>query len=126
MGSNGRMVGASPTTEFVKLSAASASSPAIAITATTATGGGTSVHVASANAQDVLYVQVANNSAGTLVAYGLLGTTATTSAIPLSVGSNSSAFILNAIPISGGGTFGIFTTATTGLVAYGSVQRTFV
>lgn len=126
MGANGRMVGASPTTEFVKLSAASASSPAIAITATTATGGGTTVHVASANAQDVLYVQVSNNSGDTLVAYGLLGTTATTSVIPLSLDSNTSGFILNAVPISGSGTFGIFTTASTGIVAYGSVQRTFV
>jgi hypothetical protein len=120
----GRGSGGSPTTEFVKLSGSTASSPVIAITATTAAG--TTIHTADLNAQDVLYVQVFNNSAATLVAYGQLGSTATTASLPLSLTTETSGFVFNAVPISSSGVATIWTTASTGLVAIGSVQRTYV
>lgn len=121
----GRGVGASPAGDFFPLSAASASSPTIIITATTATGGGTTVHTADANAQDVPIIYVANNSGATLVAFLQMGTTATTQSIPTSVNSGSWTIVTPGTPISKSGVLGIWTTATTGLVAYGGVNRTY-
>jgi len=97
----------------------------ILITATTATGGGTVVHTADPNAQDVPIVYVTNNSAGTLVAYLQMGTTATTLSIPTSIPTNSWTIVTPGSPISKSGVVGIWTTATTGLVAYGGVNRTY-
>lgn len=121
----GRGVGASPSSDFFPLSAASASSPMILITATTATGGGTLVHTADAFAQDVPIIYVANSSAGTLVAYTQMGTTATTLSIPTSIPSNTWTIVTPGTPISKSGAVGIWTTATTGLAAYGGVNRTY-
>jgi len=121
----GRGNGASPSTDFFPLSAASASNPIIAITATTATGGGTTVHTSDANAIDVPIVYVANNSAATLVAYMQMGTTATTQSIPISVTAGAWAIANPGTPISKLGVLGIWTTASTGLVAYGGVNRTY-
>lgn len=122
----GRDIGASPSTEFVKLSVASASAPGIIITGTAAASALT-IHTADANATDVLYVQVFNNSANTVTVYGQLGTTASTSAIPLSLTTKSSGFLFNGLPISAAGVASVWNdTATTGIVAVGSVARTFV
>jgi len=121
----GRGVGASPAGDFFPLSAATASSPMILITATTAAGGGTVVHTADPNAQDVPIVYVANNSAATLVAYLQMGTTATTLSIPTSIPTNSWTIVTPGSPISKSGVVGIWTTATTGLAAYGGVNRTY-
>lgn len=124
-GAIGRGVGASPAGDFFPLSGATASSPTIIITATTATGGGTIVHTADLNAQDVPIVYVANNSAATLVAYLQMGTLATTQSIPTSVTAGTWTIVTPGTPISKSGVVGIWTTATTGLVAYGGVNRTY-
>lgn len=121
----GRGVGASPAGDFFPLSGATASSPTIIITATTATGGGTTIHTADAQAQDVPIVYVANNSAATLVAFLQMGTTATTQSIPTSIAAGTWTIVTPGTPISKSGVVGIFTTATTGLVAYGGVNRTY-
>lgn len=122
----GRGNAAGPANEFFPLSGATASSPGILITATTATGGGTVVHTADANAQDVLYVTVSNVSAGTLVAYGQLGSLATTGIVPLSLSPGTFDVLSNGnIAISKSGVFGLWTTASTGLYAYGYVARTY-
>ena len=121
----GRGPGTSPTTDFFPLSAASASSPGILITATSATGGGTVIHTADAFAVDVPIVYVANNSAVSLVAYMQMGTTATTQSIPFSVSSNTYLLLNPGTPISKSGVLGIWTTASTGLVAFGGVNRTY-
>ncbi len=97
----------------------------ILITATTATGGGTLVHTADAGAQDVPIIYVANNSAGALVAYLQMGTTATTLTIPTSVAGGSWGTVMPGSPIGKSGVVGIWTTATAGLVAYGGVNRTY-
>ena len=121
----GRGPGTSPTTDFFPLSAASASSPGILITATSATGGGTVIHTSDAFAVDVPIVYVANNSAASLVAYMQMGTTATTQSIPFSVSSNTYLLLNPGTPISKSGVLGIWTTASTGLVAFGGVNRTY-
>lgn len=121
----GRGVGASPGGDFFPLSGSTASSPVIPITATTATGGGTVIHTADPNAQDVPIVYIANNSGGTLVGYLQMGTLATTSSIPVSVSAGSWTIATPGTPISKSGVVGIWTTATTGLVAYGGVNRTY-
>ena len=122
----GRGNNAGPATEFFPFSAASASSPAVLITATTATGGGTVVHTGDANAQDVLFMRLSNFSASTLVGYVQLGSLATTGTVPVSVpaGSQSTVFIGDAT-ISKSGVVGVWTTATTGLCAYGYIARTY-
>ncbi len=123
---SGRGVGASPASDFFPLSAvATASSPMILITATSATGGGTPVHTADANAQDAPIIYVANNSAGALVAYLQMGSTATTLSIPTSIAGGSWGIVMPGSPISKSGVIGIWTTATTGLIAYGGVNRTY-
>ncbi len=121
----GRGVGASPASDFFPLSAASASSPTILITATTATGGGTLIHTADANAQDVPIIYVGNNSGGTMTAYVLIGTTATTQAVPTSINNGTYQLVVPGTPISKSGAVGIFTTASTGLVAFGGITRTY-
>lgn len=122
----GRGNNSGPATEFFPLSGASASSPTITITATTGTGGGTVIHTGDANAQDVLYVTVANNGSSTLVAYGNLGSLATTGTNQLSLNAGTFGLLLNGnAVISKSGVFGIWTTATTGLVAYGYIARTY-
>ncbi len=122
---SGRGVGASPASDFFPLSGATASSPMILITATSATGGGTPVHTADANAQDVPIIYVANNSGSTLVAYLQMGTTATTLTIPTSIAGGAWSLIMPGTPISKSGVVGIWTSATTGLIAYGGVNRTY-
>lgn len=121
----GRGVGASPAGDFFPLSAATASSPVIAITATSASGGGTLIHTSDAFAQDVPIVYVGNNSSNVLVAYLQMGTTATTLSIPTLINSGAWTIATPGTPISKSGAVGIWTTATTGLVAYGGVNRTF-
>lgn len=121
----GRGVNAGPGTDFFPFSAATASTPVIPITATTATGGGTTIHTADPNAQDVPIIYVANNSAGALVAYLQMGTTATTSSIPTTISAASWSLVNPGSPISKSGVVGIWTTASTGLVAYGGVNRTY-
>jgi hypothetical protein len=123
----GRDIGASPSTEFYPFSAATASSPVILITATTATGGGTNIHTANVDKnQDVLFVTVANNSLTALVAYGQLGTTATTLSMPYSISAGSVQVIYSGnASVANGGQFGIWTTATTGLAVTGFIARTY-
>lgn len=127
MGENysGRGVGASPGGDFFPLSGATASSPTILITATTATGGGTVIHTADLNAQDVPIIYVANNSGASLVAYLQMGSLASTAAIPTAVPAGSWNIVTPGTPISKSGVVGIWTTATTGLIAYGGVNRTY-
>lgn len=121
----GRGVGSSPAGDFFPLSGATASSPTIIITATSATAGGTVIHTADANAQDVPIIYVANNSAAALVAFLQMGTTATTQTIATSLNSNTWTIVTPGTPISKSGVVGIWTSATTGLVAYGGVNRTY-
>jgi hypothetical protein len=122
----GREYGGSPTSDLFPLSAASASSPFVSITATTATGGGTVVHTGDLNALDILYVTVSNVSASTLVAYGQLGSLATTGTVQLSLNAGTSGVLFNGnAPISKSGVAGIWTTASTGLTAYGFIARTY-
>lgn len=123
----GRYLGVGPSTEYFPCSAMAASSPSVIVTATSATGGGTAIHVANADKnQDVLFITVANNSAATLVAYVQLGSTATTQSLPYSINSNVTQVILSGnAAISNSGTFGIWTTATTGLTVTGYIARTF-
>lgn len=121
----GRGVGASPASDFFPLSGATASSPLILITATSATGGGTLVHTADPDAQDVPIIYVGNNSGVGLTAYLQMGSTATTLSIPTVVNAASWAVVTPGSPISKSGAVGIWTTATTGLVAFGGVNRTY-
>lgn len=122
----GRPIGASPSTEFVALSAASATAPAIIVTGT-AVGGATLIHTADAQATDVLFVQAYNNSTNTVTVYAQVGTTATTTAIPLSLTTKSSGFLINGLPVSKAGLVSVWNdTASSGIVVAGSVQRTYV
>jgi len=120
----GRGPGTSPTTDFFPLSAASASSPGIVITATIV-GSANTLHTADANALDVPIIYVANNSAATLVAYMQMGNTATTQSIPTSISAGSWTIVNPGTPISKSGVLSMWTTASTGLVAYGGVNRTY-
>lgn len=122
----GRGNNAGPATEFFPLSGATASSPGILITATTATGGGTTIHTADANAQDVLFITISNVSAAALTGHVNLGSLATTgniqksiSAATFEVFSNGNASISKSGVVSG------WTTASTGLYVYGYVARTY-
>jgi len=123
---SGRGNNGGPATEFFPFSGASASSPAILITATTATGGGTVIHTADPNAQDVLFLRFSNVSSSTLVGYVQLGSLATTGTVPVSVaaGSQSTVFIGD-VTISKQGVVGAWTTATAALYAYGYIARTY-
>lgn len=123
---SGRGNNAGPATDFFPLSAASASSPGIAVTATTGTGGGTAIHTADANAQDVCYVTLSNVSAASLTVFTNFGSLATTGQLQTTLSAGSSAVILNGnLSISKSGILGAWTTATTGIVAYGYVARTY-
>ncbi len=121
----GRGNNAGAATDFFPLSGATASSPTITITATTATGGGTVIHTADPNAQDVPIVYVGNSTAGSLTAFVLAGTTATANAITTTLAGGTWALVFPGTPISKSGVLGIFTTATTGLFAFGGVNRTY-
>lgn len=121
----GRGVGASPASDFFPLSAATASSPVIAITATSATGGGTVVHTSDPKAFDVPIIYIANNSGASLTAYMQMGTTATTLSIPTLVSAGAWTLLNPGTPIRSSGVIGVWTTATTGLVAFGGVNRTY-
>lgn len=121
----GRGAGSSPAGDFFPLSAATASSPVILITATSATGGGTPIHMGDLNAQDIPIIYCANNSGSTLVAYLQMGATATTLSIPTTISAGAWTIITPGTPITKSGVVGIWTTATTGLVAYGGVNRTY-
>lgn len=122
----GRQIGASPSTEFAQLSGVTASSPLIAVTAT-AVGSAQTIHTADAQATDVLYVQAFNNSANSATIYAQLGTTATTSSIPLSLNAGTSGFLINGLPVANAAVVSVWTsTATNVLLIGGSVQRTYV
>ena len=120
----GRGNGSAPSTDFFPLSAASASSPGIVITATIV-GSAITIHTADAFAVDVPIIYVANNSAATLVAYMQMGNTATTQSIPTSISAGSWTIVNPGTPISKSGVVSMWTTATTGLIAYGGVNRTY-
>ncbi len=122
----GRGNNAGPATDFFPLSGATASSPAVTITATTATGGGTTVHTADANAQDVLFVSISNVSSAALVAYSNLGSLATTGTQQDSIAAGAHTVVFNGnAAISKSGAYSVWTTATTGLVAFGYIARTY-
>lgn len=122
----GRGNNAGPATEFFPLSGATASSPCILITATTATGGGTVIHTADANAQDVVFLTIANVSAGSLTGYVNVGSLATTGNIQQTISAAGfSVFSNGNVSISKSGNISAWTTATTGLYAYGYVARTY-
>ena len=125
----GRGPSAGPVTEFLPLSGATASAPAILISATTPTGGGTTIHTADANAQDVLYVTFSNITTGDLIAYGNLGTAGTSATgadTNKTIPANGFEMVFNAnAAISKSGVVSAFTTASVGMYAYGFVARTF-
>jgi len=122
---NGRGNNAGPATDFFPLSGATASSPAILITATSAAAQ-TTIHTGDLNAQDVVYLTYSNVSAGTLVGYTNIGSTATTGTIQTSVSAGAFSVASNGnFSISKGGVVGGWTTATTGLYVYGYVARTY-
>jgi hypothetical protein len=121
----GRGNGASPATEFFPLSGSTASSPMILITATSAASQ-TTIHTADPNTQDVLFLTYSNVSAAGLVAYTNLGSTATTGNIQTTVNAGTFNVASNGnFTISKSGVVGGWTTATTGLYAYGYVARTY-
>ena len=123
----GRGPNSGPGTDFFPLSGSTASAPSIALTATTATGAQI-IHTADAAAQDVLYVTVSNNTSAAVTVFGLLGATATTSAIPLSVAAGGFSQIFNGnATISKAGTLTMYATtaASAGLTMYGFVARTY-
>jgi hypothetical protein len=121
---SGRGNNAGPAVDFFPLSGATASSPAVLITATAAAG--TTIHTGDAFAQDVLYVTLSNVSAASLTVYTNLGSTATTGQqqTTLTAGQSTVAYNGNAA-ISKSGVFSAWTTATTGIYAFGYVARTY-
>lgn len=122
----GRGNNSGPATEFFPLSGATASSPGILITATTATGGGTTIHTGDANAQDVLYVTLTNVSGSSLTVFTNLGSLATTGTRQDTVAAGGSAFpYYGTVAISKSGVLSAWTSATTGIYAYGFVARTY-
>lgn len=122
----GRGNNSGPATEFFPLSGATASSPGILITATTATGGGTTIHTADANAQDVVYLTFSNVSSSALVAYTNIGSLATTGQIQTSLAAGTWNVASNGnVSVSKSGVVSGWTTATTGIYAYGYVARTY-
>ena len=122
----GRGNNAGPATEFFPLSGATASSPMILITATTATGGGTVIHTADANAQDVLFLTISNVSAAALTGYVNLGSLATTGNIQKSISPATFEVFSNGnFSISKSGSVSGWTSATTGLFVGGYVARTY-
>ena len=122
----GRGVNAGPATEFFPLSQTVASSPAILVTATTATTGGTTLHTADLNAQDVLFVRLSNVSGSSVTAFVNLGSLATTGTVPVTVNNNSQTTVFSGdCAISKSGVVSAWSTATQGLYAYGYVARTY-
>lgn len=115
-----------PVTTYVKLSASTASTPAIAITATSAAGGGTAVHVADLFAYDVLQAYAFNATAAPITAVMQAGTTATTTSMTITCAAGQYTVLAPNVPISGGGTLGVWmANATGGLSVWGQVARTF-
>jgi hypothetical protein len=122
---NGRGNNAGPATEFFPLSGATASSPSILITATSAAGQ-TTIHTADPNAQDVVFLSYSNVSSAALTVYTNLGSTATTGNIQTELESAAWNVASNGnFSISKSGVVGAWTTATTGIYAYGYVARTY-
>lgn len=121
----GRGINAGPATEFFPLSGATASSPGIIITGTSAAGQ-TTLHTADPFAQDVLFITISNVSAGALTGFLNIGSTATTGNVALSINAGAySVFSNGNISVSKSGVVGAWTSATTGLFAYGYVARTY-
>lgn len=121
----GRGNDAGPATDFFPLSGASASSPGVLITATSAAGQ-TTIHTADANAQDVVFLTYTNVSAGALTVFTNIGSTATTGNMQTSVSAAGFQVVSNGnITISKAGVVGAWTTATTGIYAFGYVARTY-
>lgn len=121
----GRPNNAGPATDFFPLSGATASSPMILITATSAAGQ-TTLHTFDAFAQDVVFLSYSNVSAASLTGFTNVGSTATTGNIQTSVSAASWTVVSNGnIAGSKSGVLGAWTTATTGLYAYGYVARTY-
>ena len=122
----GRGNNAGPAVDFFPLNGATASSPAVLITATTATGGGTTIHTADAFAQDVLYVTLSNVSAASLTVFTNLGSLATTGQQQTTLTAGQSTVVYNGnAAISKSGAFSAWTTATTGIYAFGYIARTY-
>ena len=121
----GRGNNAGPATEFFPLSGATASSPGILITATIASSQNT-LHTFDANAQDVVFLSYSNVSAASLVVYTNVGSTATTGNIQTTVASAGFSVVSNGnFSGSKSGVLGAWTTATTGIYAYGYIARTY-
>jgi hypothetical protein len=121
----GRGPGTSPTTDFFPFSAALPSTPVILITGTTAAAANT-IHTADAKAYDIPIIYIANvGSTANMVAYLQMGSTATTQSIALTVATSSYTLIQPGTPISGSGVVSIWASASSGIVAYGGVTRTY-
>ena len=120
----GRGPGTSPTTDFFPLSASLPSSPVILITGTTAAAANT-IHTADAKAYDIPIIYVANTATTSLVAYLQMGSTATTQSIAFLLATSSVTLVQPGTPISGSGVVSIWASATSGVVAYGGVTRTY-
>jgi len=121
----GRGNNAGPATEFFPLSGATASSPGILVTATSAAGQVT-LHTFDPNAQDVVFLSYSNVSAASLTVYTNIGSTATTGNIQTAISAAGFSVVSNGnIAGSKSGVVGAWTTATTGIYAYGYVARTF-
>lgn len=123
-GYTGRGNNAGPATEFFPLSGAAASSPGIGVTATAAAG--TTIHTSDANAQDVVFLTYSNVSAGSLTVFTNLGSTATTGQLQTTLTAGQSSVVFNGnVAISKTGVLSGWTTATTGIVAFGYIARTY-
>lgn len=120
----GRGNNAGPATDFFPLSGATASSPPILITATAAAG--TTLHTADLNSQDVVFLRISNVSAASLTAFVNVGSTATTGTLQVLVNAGAQTTVFAGdMAISKSGIVSAWTTATTGLFAYGYVARTY-
>jgi hypothetical protein len=120
----GRGPGTSPTTDFFPFSAALPSTPVILITGTTAAAANT-IHTADAKAYDIPIIYVANTASTSRIAYLQMGSTATTQSISFLLATSSVTLVQPGTPISGSGVVSIWASATSGVVAYGGVTRTY-
>lgn len=122
----GRGNNSGPATDLFPITASVASSPAVLITGTTAAAQ-TTVHTSDANTQDILYITLSNVGASSITAYHQLGSTTVTTGhqqTALSPGQSTVVFNGNAT-ISKSGIYGIWSTATAGVYAFGYVARTY-
>ena len=120
----GRGPETSPTTDFFPFSAALPSTPVILITGTTAAAANT-IHTADAKAYDIPIIYVANTASTSRIAYLQMGSTATTQSISFLLATSSVTLVQPGTPISGSGVVSIWASATSGVVAYGGVTRTY-